>query len=139
MVVRRLPRKLLVQNSSCTIAPLSFDQWDNGNFSLDGIAAASDPSAIQFLPGPESQFQSCEGPNQIQTSEFISFVPTTDQYLLAFASISPGGDPANGSGDKGAAWFFATNSNSDFENDWSQPEEIGNSWEPFDQSVKNCD
>jgi hypothetical protein len=117
-------------------AQLSFNQWANGSFSLDGIGASSAPSAIGFLPGPETPFESCEGTNQIETGGSISFVAATGQYLLTFDCISRGGDPANGMGGPGAAWFFATNSDLTQEDNWSQPLEIGNSWDPF---VSSCD
>jgi hypothetical protein len=120
-------------------APLSFKQWRNGSFSLAGIGAASGPSAIGFLPGLETKFQSCEGPNQIQTAGSISFVSATDQYLLSFVCISRGGDPANGTGSAGAAWFFATNTDLTLEDNWSQPQEIGNSWAEFNPNIASCD
>ena len=120
-------------------APLSFDQWANGFFVPPGVGAASAPSAIGFLPGAETKFQSCEGANQIQTAGSISYVASTGQYLLIFACISRGGDPATGTGDKGAAWFFSTNTDLGQENQWSQPVEIGHSWSAFSSEVTSCD
>ncbi len=113
-------------------APLSFQRWINGSFSDPGLLSSSPgaaaPSPIGFLSGPLSRSQSCEGPNQIQTGGSISYDIATGQYLLTFVCLSPGGDPATGTGGNGAAWFFATNTDLSNESDWSQPQEVGNSW-----------
>jgi hypothetical protein len=106
---------------------LKFSRWADGRFS----PSATTPSAIGFLPGPKTAFQSGIDPQlQKQTAGSISYVPSTGQYLLTFVCISHG-DPANGEPGLTGAWFFSTNRDLSNEAGWSQPQLIEGSDQPI--------
>ncbi len=113
-------------------APLAFSKWYQGSFLQTGLGGLESPI---FPPG---SFQACEAPGQLKTMGAISFVEQTQQYLLTFVCMSPGGDPATATGGAGAAWFFATSDDLSHEERWSTPKEIVGSWSPYDPNSPNC-
>jgi hypothetical protein len=122
--------------------PLIFEKW-NGQ--------PCDPSVAPCWTGPtgghfndveeypilkDGAFEACGDPGQKRSSPSISFVESTQQYVLTFVCES-NGDPhfgANQPGaERGAAWFFSTSRDLSDPNQWSlaAPTEIIGSWNPF--------
>jgi uncharacterized protein (TIGR03437 family) len=111
-------------------APLSFFKWNGQAFAGAGLGGY-DGTII-----PAGSFANCGAPSQIQFGASISYVETTQQYLLTFLCDSPG-DPANGQvagAARGAAWFYSTSYDLSDPTQWSAPREIGGSWGTIDTS-----
>ncbi len=111
-------------------APLTFQKWDGQGFNAPGIGGAE--TAVI----PNGQFANCGSPAQAFWGASISYVETTQQYLLTFICTSPN-DPSlgkGGAGNRGAAWFYSTSYDLSDPSQWSAPQEIAGSWSEFDSS-----
>jgi hypothetical protein len=113
-------------------APLAFSKWYQGSFAQSGMGGLESPMLTR------GSAQNCLGAGQLRTMASISYVEDTQQYLLVFVCMSPGGDPLTGTGGPGAAWFFATNGDLSRQDQWSAPQEIEGSWSAYDPGVPGC-
>jgi hypothetical protein len=57
---------------------------------------------------------------------------------ITFVCLSPMGDPANGKGTPGAAWFFSTNRDLSHPENWTTPQQIIGSWSEYDPADTTC-
>jgi len=108
---------------------LQFFKWDNGTnkFDSSGMGGAE----VSVLP--QGAFANCEDSSQNRFGSSISYVDSTQQYLLTFVCVSSG-DPQSGQIDntkRGAAWFYSTSYNLADQSQWSTPSEIQGSWNTF--------
>jgi len=111
-------------------AALLFNKWDGKGWNEPGLGGAD----VQMLPN--GAFENCASPAQAYWGASISYVETTQQYLLTFVCISPN-DPVlgkGGAGNRGAAWFYSTSYDLSDPTQWSTPKEISGSWSEFDNS-----
>jgi len=109
-------------------APLSFLRWDGASFASVGLGGVE----VSVLPA--AAFENCGAPAQSQFGSSISYVDSTQQYLLTFVCVSPG-DPALGQipgSHFGAAWFYSTSYDLSDQSQWSAPREVEGSWNFFD-------
>ena len=109
-------------------APLSFLKWNGTSFASPGLGG------VETSVLPSGAFENCGAPEQSQFGSSISYVDSTQQYLLTFVCVSPG-DPALGeiaSSPRGAAWFFSTSYDLSDQSQWSTPSEVEGSWNIFD-------
>ena len=111
-------------------APLTFDKWNGQSYNSPGMGGYD----TQIIPA--GAFANCQALNQLRYGASISYVETTQQYLLLMVCDSPG-DPAAGQSvvtARGSAWFFATSYDLSDPTQWSAPVEIAGTWQVFDQS-----
>jgi hypothetical protein len=111
---------------------LTFAKWSGTSFGDDGQAGLGVP----ILPEDETAFNACATASQERSQASISYVKTTQQYLLVFVCNSPG-QPSGGVADNnnhGSAWFYATSDDLSDQAAWSTPQEIRGSWAPWTQN-----
>ena len=116
-------------------APLSFLKWDGTAFASVGLGG------VETSVLPPGAFKNCTAPAQSQFGSSISYVDSTQQYLLTFVCVSPG-DPALGvipGSTRGAAWFYSTSYDLSDQSQWSTPQEIEGSWNIFDTTGQCTD
>jgi len=110
---------------------LQFLKWNGTQFSptSKGIGGAE----VSVLPSAGA-FANCEDPGQNRFGSSISYVDSTQQYLLTFVCVSKGDpNPQNGepvTTTKGAAWFYSTSYDLTTQS-WSAPSEIQGTWNTF--------
>jgi hypothetical protein len=124
---------------------LSFEKWyvdpqtNQGSF-----VANSGIGGVDSAIFPDGDFKNCGTTGQGRGQGSISYVEATHQYVLLFLCSSLG-DPATGTGNKGAAWFYATSYDPSDPSHWSQPDPLGHlqpqeiegSWSEFDYGQGN--
>ena len=110
-------------------APLTFFKWNGQAFGSPGVGGTESPIL------PDGTFEACGAQNQSRTMGSISYVDSTQQYLLLFVCTSPG-DPVNGHGGGkfGSAWFYSTSYDLSNQAQWSDPREIIGSWSEWGNS-----
>jgi hypothetical protein len=113
--------------------PLSFVKWDGTAWASPGIGGMG----AQIVA--DGSYRNCGDLAQDRSAGSISYVIPTHQYLLTFVCASPT-DPASGQGAgkaTGAAWFYSTSYDLSDPSQWSSPQEIIGSWDPFDDAGCN--
>jgi len=107
-------------------SPLTFLKWDGQAFETPGLGGADAPIF------PDGDFGNCEAQNQLRFGFSISYVEDTQQYLLTFVCNSPG-NPKDGfePGPRGHSWFYSTTYDLSDPTQWTPPQEIEGSWNPF--------
>jgi hypothetical protein len=116
-------------------APLTFFKWDGTGFNSAGIGG------VEVSVLPPGNFENCEASTQARFGSSISYVDSTQQYLLTFVCVSTG-DPALGEvahAQHGAAWFYSTSYDLSDQTSWTVPREIEGSWSPFDPTAPCAD
>lgn len=111
-------------------ALLQFSKWNGTQFSSTSMGIGG--AEVSVLPS--GAFANCEDSSQNRFGSSISYVDSTQQYLLTFVCVSMGDpNPQNGepvSTTKGAAWFYSTSYDLTTES-WSAPSEIQGTWNTF--------
>lgn len=122
--------------------PLVFEKWNGQTCDPSGAPCWTAPTSGHFNNAEEypilkdGAFEACADPGQKRSSPSISYVESTQQYVLTFVCASDG-DPHLGpnqpGAEHGAAWFFATSRDLSDPNQWgvTAPVEIIGSWNPF--------
>ncbi len=110
---------------------LAFSKWDGQGFSTPGIGGEELPLL------PAGDFANCGDPSQERSQGSISYVETTQQYLLVFVCNSSS-DPTgrDTSGAAGSAWFYSTSYDLSDPSQWSSPQPIAGSWHAWD--IQGC-
>ena len=110
---------------------LSFAKWDGQGYSTPGIGGQEVPLL------PHGDFANCGDPSQERSQGSISYVETTQQYLLVFVCNSPS-DPSgrDSSGKAGSAWFYSASYDLSDPNQWTTPQQITGSWNAWD--IQGC-
>jgi hypothetical protein len=114
--------------------PTKPGSWDSN----PGIGGYDTPIFAKGGPG-----YNCEGAAQKRFGGSLSYVEATHQYLLTFVCTSPDNprncdpnDPTCMQDDTkdatGAAWFYSTSYKLSDATQWTLPQEIAGSWNPFD-------
>lgn len=132
------PASVTVTGANCGpgSAATTTCQISNNGLGSDGGGLES-PIFPQSNANDSASAASCQSSNQKQLGGSISYVETTQEYLLLFICNSPM-DPANPSASlptgstRGAAWFYATLDATKYDlsrqDQWGAPREIPESW-----------
>jgi hypothetical protein len=124
---------------------------NTGSSTGNGLGAAQSPIFPRdVVNGKDSPgYVSCQARGQKQATPTLSYVETTNEYLLVFVCHSPtkpsdpeSTDPENTCGDAGGAtWMYSTLDASAFDlsrqDKWSTPKEIQGAWHCFEPH-ENC-